>query len=76
MNINFDSLVQNAGKVHNVTSSAAKTAVNQMLTIRNWAIGYYIIEFEQNGKDRSKYGSHLLENLSQKLNIKGLGRVQ
>ncbi|MBR1479246.1 MAG: DUF1016 family protein [Lachnospiraceae bacterium] len=72
----FDRLVQNVEKVHDVTTSTAKAAVNQMLTIRNWAIGYYIVEFEQNGKDRSEYGSHLLENLSQRLNIKGLGRLQ
>ena len=76
MSITFDRLVQNVEKVHDVTTSTAKAAVNQMLTIRNWAIGYYIVEFEQNGKDRSEYGSHLLENLSQRLNIKGLGRLQ
>jgi hypothetical protein len=27
-----------------------------MMTIRNWLIGYYIVEFEQNGKDRAEYG--------------------
>lgn len=72
--ITFENLVANVGKVHSITSGAAKGAVNQLLTIRNWAIGYYIVEFEQNGKDRADYGSHLLTNLANRLAIKGLDR--
>ena len=71
----FESLVANVDKIHSITSGAAKGAVNQLLTIRNWAIGYYIVEFEQNGKDRAGYGSHLLTNLAKKLSIKGLDRT-
>jgi len=43
-----------------------------MLTIRNWLIGFYIVEFEQNGKDRAEYGLDLLAKISLKINIKGL----
>lgn len=53
-----------------------KGAVNQLLAIRNWMIGYYIVEFEQKGSDRAKYGEHLLENLAKMLEIKGLERNQ
>ena len=74
--LSFENLVENVGKVHNITSGAAKGAVNQLLTIRNWAIGYYIVEFEQNGADRAEYGSHLLDNLAKELSIEGLGRLQ
>ena len=70
----FDQLIQNVEEVHKLTSIAAKGAVNQMLTARNWVIGYYIVEFEQNGKDRAEYGSSLLTKLAEKLNIKGLDR--
>lgn len=70
----FEQLLQNVEEVHELTSLAAKGAVNQMLTARNWAIGYYIVEFEQNGLDRAEYGSNLLSNLAKKLNIKGLDR--
>lgn len=70
----FEGLLQNVEMVHALTSIAAKGAVNQMLTVRNWVIGYYIVEFEQNGQDRSIYGSALLTNLAKKLNIKGLDR--
>jgi predicted nuclease of restriction endonuclease-like (RecB) superfamily len=34
-------------------------------------IGYYIVEFEQKGDDRAKYGDKLLEKLAQKILVKG-----
>ena len=72
--LSFDNLAVSVENVHEITSSRAKNAVNQLLTIRNWAIGCYIVEFEQNGQDRAKYGSHLLSNLADRLQIKGLDR--
>lgn len=42
-------------------------AVNTALTLRNWFFGFYIIEFEQNGQDRAKYGKSLLANISKEL---------
>lgn len=35
----FEILAERVKDVHNATSSVAKGAVNQLLTIRNWAIG-------------------------------------
>ena len=54
----------------------AAAAVNQALVIRNWLIGAYIVEFEQHGKDRARYGVHLLETLATDLKarcVEGLG---
>ena len=42
----FEILAERVKDVHNATSSVAKGAVNQLLTIRNWAIGCYIVEYE------------------------------
>lgn len=70
----FDQLLHRVENVHELTSVTAKGAVNQMLTARNWTIGYYIVEFEQNGQDRAEYGSSLLTKLAERLNIKGLDR--
>ena len=70
----FEILAERVKNVHNATSSVAKGAVNQLLTIRNWAIGCYIVEYEQEGCDRAKYGARLLQNLADKLYIKGLDR--
>ena len=33
--------------------------------MRNWLIGYYIVEYEQNGKDRAEYGAKLLKKLEE-----------
>lgn len=38
----FEQLKAHVGSVHELTSNAAKGAINQMLTVRNWIIGYYI----------------------------------
>jgi len=54
----------------------AAAAVNQALVIRNWLIGAYIVEFEQHGEDRAKYGARLLETLASDLTarrVKGMG---
>ena len=75
-NVSFNNLVEYVESIHSLTSSYAKGAVNQLLTVRNWMIGYYIVEFEQNGSDRAKYGEHLLENLAKTLDINGLERNQ
>ncbi|MDO5417455.1 MAG: PDDEXK nuclease domain-containing protein [Lachnospiraceae bacterium] len=52
--------------------NTAKSAVNQLMTLRNWAIGYYIVEYEQAGSDRADYGTQLLKNLEEKISQKGL----
>lgn len=74
--ITFDHLANQIEQVHNATSAYAKGAVNQLLTARNWAIGYYIVEYEQNGEERAAYGTQLLKELAKKLNIKGLEHNQ
>ncbi len=54
----------------------AAVVVNQALVIRNWLIGAYLVEYEQGGADRAKYGAKLLETLAKDLEarqIKGLG---
>ena len=73
--LTFESLVGNVEHVHNITSSYAKGAVNQLLTVRNWMIGYYIVEYEQHGKSRAEYGTNLLGEMARKLDIKGLDRT-
>ena len=70
--MNFFRLIQNINEVHSLSKQEAVNSVNKALTIRNWIIGYYIIEFEQKGAERAKYGENLLENLASELNTKGL----
>jgi len=35
-----------------------------LLGMRNWLVGAWIVEFEQNGKDRANYGAKLLKTLA------------
>ncbi len=53
----------------------AASALNQALVIRNWMVGAGIVEFEQSGKDRARYGARLLETMADDLasrDLKGL----
>ena len=73
--MNFTSLVQSIQQTHNALQQQAVLAINRSLTIRNWLIGYYIVEFEQRGEDRATYGNRLLELTAadiKKAGIKGL----
>ena len=60
----FEELADYVRTTHDFTQTTAIKAVNQFATLRNWLIGCYIVEYEQNGKDRAEYGSHLLQNLA------------
>ena len=71
--MNFESLVGHINRVQDVLQAQAAHAVNLSLTARNWLVGYYIVEYEQHGEDRAKYGEKLLKNLAQRLNRRGLG---
>lgn len=68
----FSSLIHHIQDIHDSTQARAAAAVNKALTIRNWVIGFYIVEYEQNGEDRAEYGANLIGLLAQKLMIKGL----
>ncbi len=73
--MNFEQLIQACEQAHNYLQGTAVSAVNQSLTIRNWLFGHYIVEYEQNGEDRAKYGTELLKKLADRLNskkVKGL----
>ena len=71
--MNFESLVGHINQVQDVLQAQAAHAVNLSLTARNWLVGYYILEYEQHGEDRAKYGDKLLKSLAQRLNRRGLG---
>lgn len=59
-------------ETHQILYQKVVRAVNTHITVRNWLIGCYIIEFEQNGNDRAKYGTKLLQQLAKDIAIKGL----
>lgn len=68
----FEELSQYVVETHIHAQDSAVKAINQMATLRNWLIGYYIVEYEQNGNDRATYGDKLLKRLEERVNTKGL----
>ena len=69
--MNFEQLINSIESTHVQLSSQAVKQVNYLQTIRNWLIGCYIVEFEQNGEDRAAYGTKLLISISLKMKSKG-----
>ena len=69
--MNFESLVGHINQVQDVLQAQAAHAVNLSLTSRNWLVGYYIVEYEQHGEDRAKYGDNLINRLAKDINRKG-----
>ncbi len=70
--MNYNSLITKIEVTHGILQTSVTKAINTGATIRNWLTGYYIIEFEQNGEDRAKYGDKLLSEISKSINIKGM----
>ena len=68
----FNDLTSIIQTTHDAAQSSAVKAINRMQTMRNWLIGYYIVEYEQHGKDRAEYGTQLLKKLQERVNRKGM----
>jgi predicted nuclease of restriction endonuclease-like (RecB) superfamily len=62
--MDFKVLADGIGIIDESLRRAAVGSVNRMLTVRNWLIGRYIVEFEQDGEDRAEYGERLIPTLS------------
>jgi predicted nuclease of restriction endonuclease-like (RecB) superfamily len=69
--MNFEQLINSIESTHVQLSTQAVKQVNNLQTIRNWLIGCYIVEFEQNGEDRAAYGQKLLVKISEQMKLKG-----
>lgn len=73
--LNFQYLVSELVHLHHQLEQQTVKAINVGMTIRNWLIGHHIVEFEQKGEDRAKYGEKLLESIAdefKKKKIKGM----
>ena len=65
--MSYELLIFSIAEVHARTQIGAAGAVNRYLTLRNWFIGAYVVQFEQNGADRANYGQQLLLHLARDL---------
>lgn len=74
---NYSALKTQIGQLLQKGREQAGRAVNSILVQTYWLIGQYIVEFEQGGKEKSEYGSELLDRLSKDLTLeygKGFSR--
>jgi hypothetical protein len=76
--MNYQALLQSIVVVHRESLGTVAAAVNRSLVVRNWLVGAYLVEFEQEGEERAAYGDRLLERVSSDLrgnkSRRGVGR--
>ncbi|HRF40950.1 MAG TPA: DUF1016 N-terminal domain-containing protein, partial [Saprospiraceae bacterium] len=65
--MDFIALLEKLRQTHDLIQQRVATAISNGLVVRNWLIGHYIVEFEQNGRDYAQYGERLLYRLSEEL---------
>lgn len=66
----YQQLLGHISEVYTAGQLRAHQAVNSVLTETYWQIGHDIVEFEQGGKIRAKYGKALLNHLSRDLTLR------
>ena len=71
--LDFESLVNRIQNSSFVLQENARMIINRNVTVRAWLTGFYIVEYEQRGTDRAKYGEQLLNRLSKRLDNKSFG---
>lgn len=77
MSTDYTQLLDDISILWKQSKERAITAINTELLKSNWQTGKYIVEYEQNGKERAEYGKQLLTNLAKDLtarNGKGFSR--
>ena len=65
----YNSLIKQIATLITDAKKRVATAINDTLVETYWNIGKYIVEFEQKGNTRAKYGEQLLINLSKDLTL-------
>ena len=69
-NSEYIELIQRIGQIINEAKYNIAKSVNRNMVQAYWNIGRYIVEFEQGGSFKAKYGEALLTNLSKDLKIR------
>jgi len=71
--IGFENLVGLFEQTQTAMRTQAARSVDIALVVRNWLFGWYIVEFEDGGAERSElYGKALIDRLSEKLKKGGI----
>jgi hypothetical protein len=65
--LNFNQLVKVTIQTNETLKVQATRAMNISLALRNWLIGYYIVEYRLNGSDHTAYGEKVFERFAEQL---------
>jgi hypothetical protein len=68
----FEQLIAIIEEVNKRLQRRALSSINQALVFRNLLIGFYLVEYEQKGEDRAKYGDKLIKTIALELKKKKL----
>lgn len=74
----YNSLLEAIGFEYKRSKQSVLKTINKELVKTYWNIGKYIVEYEQDGKERAEYGSFLLVQLAKDLKLrygKGFSRT-
>lgn len=69
-NVEYEKLFESIGILLSEARSQIATNVNTTMVQTYWTVGKYIVEYQQNGKERAEYGEELLKRLSKDLTMK------
>ena len=70
--LSFNNLSDTVSSLDKAFADNTAKAIIRNITARTWLICYYIVTYEQNGSDRSKYGAKTLQTLAERLNSRSL----
>ena len=68
LELNFENLSETLLNLNKVFEDGTAKAINRNITARNWLVGYYIVNYEQNGKDRAEYGEKIIRRKKENKN--------
>jgi predicted nuclease of restriction endonuclease-like (RecB) superfamily len=68
----FDTLVDGLARLQAQAREAAARSVDEILTLRNWLIGAWIVAYQQEGADRARYGEGLIAALAAAFKARGI----
>ena len=74
-NVDFELLVKHIQHASEALQQDARLVINRNVTTRAWLTGLYIVEYEQHGNDRAKYGDKLLKRLAERLDDKSWSQI-
>ena len=68
----FIELITTLEGLHQHLSQQATRQADQLMILRNWLIGFYLVEFEQHGDDRAAYGKNPIPRIAQTMKQQGV----